>query len=327
MMGKVTSWLLSEPVGGVNPSFDKYTSFFFKTFYLLIRVFFRIILGKEKRSRSTFLNRIYAKATFGPSFLLLMYLYKIKKLLKIGNQKLIEIYVTKYDYKAYCPPNINDFISMTSREDDIIEHFRPKKDDNVVDIGAHIGRYAIISSKMVGENGKVVAIEANPAVFEMLNKNIKLNQLTNILSLNYAVYSQETTIKLFLPNDEENMTIYNSIMPERANNKEKFVEVNANTLDTIIQSTGIKEDSINWIKIDVEGAEYEVLQGSTSILSQSKDIALLVEIHNLGEGRNMYGPIVNFLNNYNFKIDFEKTYESGEKHVIFKKNPSHQSAS
>ena len=319
-MGKVTSWLLSEPLGGVNPSFDKYASFFFKTFYLLIRIFFRIIMGKEKRSRSAFFNRIYIPPTFSPSFLLLMYLYKIKKVLKIGNQKLIEIHVTKYDYKAYCPPNKNDFISMTSREEDILEHFSPKEGDNVIDIGAHIGRYTIISSKMVGENGKVVAIEANPAVFEMLNKNIKLNQFTNILSLNYAVYSQETKIKLFLPNDEENMTIYNSIMTERANNKEKFVEVNANTLDTIIQSTGIKEDGINWIKIDVEGAEYEVLRGATSILSQSKDIALLVEIHNLGEGKNMYEPIVHFLNEYNFKIDFEKTYESGEKHVIFRKD-------
>ena len=47
-----------------------------------------------------------------------------------------------------------------------------------------------------------------------------------------------------------------------------------------MQSKGINQD-INWIKIDVEGAEFEVLKGATNVLSKSKDIALLIEIHNL----------------------------------------------
>jgi FkbM family methyltransferase len=64
---------------------------------------------------------------------------------------------------------------MTRHEDVIIEYFRPKEGDMVVDIGAHIGRYTIIASKRVGANGKVIAIEANPSNFEMLKRNIQLN--------------------------------------------------------------------------------------------------------------------------------------------------------
>ncbi len=46
-------------------------------------------------------------------------------------------------------PLIDDFINMTTREQDIIEHFNPKKNDTVVDVGAHLGRYALISSNRV----------------------------------------------------------------------------------------------------------------------------------------------------------------------------------
>jgi hypothetical protein len=45
----------------------------------------------------------------------------------------------------------------------------------------------------------------------MLNRNIKLNQLTNVIPLNYAVYSKETKIKLYLPEEESGNTIYYNI--------------------------------------------------------------------------------------------------------------------
>jgi FkbM family methyltransferase len=229
----------------------------------------------------------------------------------------LKISVPKYGYKAYCPINKNDLINMTIREDEIIEHFTPKQGDIVVDIGAHIGRYTIIGAKRVGANGKVVAIEANPSNFEMLNRNIKLNQLTNILSLNNAVYSKETKIKLYLPGEELGHTIYNTVMSDRAKNEDKFVEVSANTLDYFLQLKGITD--VNWIKIDVEGAEFEVLKGATNVLSKSKDIALLIEIHNLSGGTNLYRPILEFLRLYNFKIEFEKSHDGGEKHIILRK--------
>jgi FkbM family methyltransferase len=209
---------------------------------------------------------------------------------------------------------------MTNHEDDIIEHFTPKEGDIVVDIGAHMGRYTIISSKRVGANGKVVAIEAHPGNFEMLKSNIKLNQLTNVIPLNYAAYSKETKIKLYVPDEESGYTIYHTLM-ERTG--KKFVEIDAITLDylllqlNVISGVGVEEEAVevNWIKIDVEGAEFEVLKGASNVLSKSKDIALLMEVH----GLNNYRPVVEFLSSYNFKIEFEKTYETGDKHIILRK--------
>jgi FkbM family methyltransferase len=147
----------------------------------------------------------------------------------------------------------------------------------------------------------------------MLKSNIKLNQLTNVIPLNYAAYSKETKINLYLPEVESGYTIYNTIMSNRARTEDKFVEVSANTLDYLLQLNEITD--VNWVKIDVEGAEFEVLKGASNVLSKSKDIALLMEVH----GLNNYIPVVEFLSSYNFKIEFEKTYETGDKHIILRK--------
>ena len=59
------------------------------------------------------------------------------------------------------------------------------------------------------------------------------------------------------------------------------------------------------IKNDVEDAEYEVLKGVTTILSKSKDISLLIEIHEIGDDeKTLYQPIMDLLNNYNFKKEY-----------------------
>jgi FkbM family methyltransferase len=304
------SWWLRETKGAAIS--DKLYLSFLKLIYRGLRFSFKIVIGKKRT------DIFYAKR--GINFK--DFLYGSVKFLKKGNPLTLEIHVPKHNYNIYCPLNKEDFIVMTNHEDDIIEHFTPKQGDIVVDIGAHMGRYTIISSKRVGSNGKVVAIEAHPGNFEMLNRNIKLNQLTNVIPLNYAVYSKETKVKLYLPDEESGYTMHHSIMSDyifpkyKGKTEDKFIEVSANTLDYLLNLKGITD--VNWVKIDVEGAEFEVLKGANNILSNSKDIALLIEVH----GKNTYEPIIDSLRSYNFKIDFEKTYENGEKHIIAVKDNS-----
>jgi FkbM family methyltransferase len=304
------SWWLRETKGATI--LDKFYLSFLKIIYRGIRFSFKIALGKKRT------DMFYTKR--GINFK--DFLYRAIKFLKIGDPLMLEIYVPKHNYNIYCPLNKEDFIVMTRHEDDIIERFLPKQGDIVVDIGAHMGRYTIISSKRVGANGKVVAIEAHPSNFEMLKSNIKLNQLTNVIPLNYAAYSKETKINLYLPDEESGYTMHHSIMSNyvftkyKDKTEDKFVEVSANTLDYLLQLNEITD--VNWVKIDVEGAEFEVLKGASNVLSKSKDIALLIEVH----GKDTYEPIIESLRSYNFKIDFEKTYENGEKHIIALKDRS-----
>jgi hypothetical protein len=126
-------------------------------------------------------------------------------------------------------------------------------------------------------------------------------------------------VKLYEPGQEEGFTIYNTIMTDRTRlNSQKYIEVKANTLDSLLLENGIKE--VNWIKIDVEGAEFEVLKGAITILSSSKDISLLIEIHNVGaNNKTFYEPIIRLLESKNYKVSFEKIYGTNERHVIVKK--------
>lgn len=320
-MRKRISWLFKEPPEEAVPAFDRCVLPLVKAGCLGVRGFSRLFMGREKRSKSRFLRKFWLSDSASPSFYLISSFYRSFGLLgrSNNNPRLVKIRkVQEYDYQYYC--RVEDF--SPSREDDIIRLFAPREGDVIVDIGAHIGRYTIIASKMAGPRGKVVAIEAHPANYGILKKNIDLNGLAgNVVPLNYAVASRETTVKLYEPGQEDGFTIYNTIMSERAvsrQSQQKYIEVDADTLDSLLQLRGIRE--VNWIKIDVEGAELEVLKGALNTLSRSKDISLLIEIHNLnGDHSTLYEPIMELLKSHHFDTLFEKAYESGEKHVIVSK--------
>src|SRR5215211_4165038 len=271
------SRLLAEPSAFAIPSMrilDKALIILSRVFYIIIRIFLRLILGKRKREKSQFYHKLHVRVNISFSFYFFMFLYKVVRMLRLGNPLLVKIYVPKYNYQVYCPLTEDDYNHMTTREDDIIEKFRPKDGGIVVDVGAHYGRYTLIAAKRVGPKGKVIAIEADPNNFDMLNKNIKLNELSeNVITLNYAASSNKSKVKLSIPEKKSGHTIYSSIITSRAPTV-KFMEVNANTLDNLLHENGISLEEVNWIKIDVEGAELEVVKGATNILSKSMNISL-----------------------------------------------------
>ena len=248
----------------------------------------------------------------------------------VGPKNMIECEIPKYGYKSYCRTDnsFNDLIIMTKHEDDLLQLFRPTKGDTVVDVGAYLGRYTLTSSNLVGENGKVIAIEGDPSHYEMLNKNLKLNKVSNVTAISCMVGSKD--MHLIVGSEGNYLTVSSKDIHTNYEDDsyKEFDEtgraqigntiVNLNTLDNLlIQQHGINE--VNWMKIDVEGAELEVLKGAHDILSNSKRINLLIEIHDVNK---LYKPIVEILNSHNFKIIFEKDeqrYTSGAKHIIAKK--------
>jgi FkbM family methyltransferase len=318
MVNNIASWLTREAPESLLPAYDRCILPMLRARYLFFRILFRLCLGKRRRDQSQFFRRIIVGDYTVPSFGLIKFLYRSMKYLKLGNPTLLKVHANEHDYKYYC--RLEDF--NPAREEDIVKLFRPKEGDIVIDVGAHIGKYTILASKMVGSTGKVIAIEAHPANYDILNKNIVLNKLSNVTTLNYAVHSKEAMVKLYEPGQEEGFTIYNTIMSDRERvNNQKYIEVKANTLDSLMLANGISQ--VNWIKVDVEGAELEVLKGSTSVLSSSKDISILLEVHNVGDKKKtFYEPIMTLLRSNKFRIFFERIHESGERHIIVKKTPT-----
>jgi FkbM family methyltransferase len=297
------TWLLRKMVG--SRVFDKIILGLLKLLYIGPRITLRFILGRKRRDR----------LWIGKNISFQNFLYRSVRLLKLDNILLVVFHAPKYNFKFYSKvtDKVNNHLigdvykSMSSHEDDIVEKFVPCPGDIVVDVGAAFGFYTILASRRVREAGKVIAIEPQPDSFDMLNLNIRLNKLTNVSTLNYAVYSKEAILPLY--------SSY-SILPERSKKDESdYVKIKAHTLDYLLRDlNNVRE--VNWIKIDVEGAELDVLSGANNTLSESKNLFILIEVH----GKDNLPKILDLLNSYNFKIKFEKTYEWGDKHIILHKH-------
>jgi FkbM family methyltransferase len=155
------------------------------------------------------------------------------------------------------------------------------KNDCVLDIGAHLGYFTCISSYLAPK-GSVHAFEVDPKCIPLIKKNVNINNFNNVSIHNKAVSSN---------NGFEKIPIYDKPSPALriSDNKRQFIEVPSLTIDSYIISENITPD---FIKIDVEGAEWKVLNGMKETL-KIKHLKLLVEVH------------VNFLKN-NFNTDYRE---------------------
>jgi FkbM family methyltransferase len=304
-------WLkYNSGVIGPCPIFDRMVFLLIRIRFIAVKIAYRIVIGKERRDQLYATRHLYEN--WSPSYKIVKAFFKMLKLLKIPRSKFIQIFDTRYNYKFYIRPDKED---LATHEDAIFQLFRPKQGDNFADIGAHIGRYSMVAANRIGNLGRIIAVEAHPETFELLRKNMALNGLDNVTTINSVVSSQKGKIKLYLDGGDSGFTVYNTIMVSRTKT-EKFLEVESNTLDNILNENNVQR--VNWIKIDVEGAEVEVLKGALNTLSSNKDLTLIIEVH----GEANYRPILEIFKQYKFQIDYEmKYYPSNDRHIIAKRIP------
>ena len=164
-------------------------------------------------------------------------------------------------------PNLTYFMKRTIKEGDI-----------VVDVGANIGYYTLLTSQLVGRDGSVVAIEASPATFEKLTKNIARNRGANVISRQVAVSDHEGKIKLFYSGHRGKDT--GKISTIERSGATVVTCVPCDALMSILTSA-VPIDRISFIKIDIEGAEAPVL--SEIIENKDRFAPRLVVVSEIGE--------------------------------------------
>jgi FkbM family methyltransferase len=174
------------------------------------------------------------------------------------------------------------------------------KNDIVIDVGANIGYYTLLFSRLVGEQGKVLSFEPEPKNFEILKKNIEINAYKNVQIEQVALSDKNGEIDLFVSDNMLNHKIYRT-----ENIISKPIKVKAITLDDYVSKHELT-DKINFIKIDVEGAELKAMNGMKHILQESKKLKIFTEFmfHHLKQCGSEPKDLVNLLLDEGFEIHY-----------------------
>lgn len=187
-------------------------------------------------------------------------------------------------------------------------YFKPKNGDIIVDIGAGIGEEALVFSKMVGKNGNVFCIEANPEAFEVLQDLIKLNDSDNIHAFNVAIAKENSPIKLEKNNKTylaSSLSIYGSSLARH------FFTIPGIRFDSFVKENNIKK--IDLLKVNIEGAEKYVIESAGDAITRIRNVA--ISCHDFRyhrEGGNEFFRTKQVVTDYLIKNGFEvKTLNTG----------------
>lgn len=128
----------------------------------------------------------------------------------------------------------------------------------MIDVGANYGIFSLNASRLVGKTGKVVAFEPAEASYSVLQKNVTLNQATNVQALRLALAEKPGTLRLYHDPDPTRNSL------AQADPSQKFEQVQVRTLDDVLAELG--PGRVDLIKIDVEGADELVCRGAMATL-------------------------------------------------------------
>jgi FkbM family methyltransferase len=153
-----------------------------------------------------------------------------------------------------------------------VDHYEPevrsflqyalRPGDTFIDCGANVGYFSIQAGALVGSTGRVVAIEANPRTFKLLERNLQANRFG--IPVHCALTSQPGEVELFMPKDWD---VFSSLRPEGLveGQSDHSFKVTARTLDEVIDELKLKK--VNVVKIDIEGGELDVLRSAPKLLA------------------------------------------------------------
>jgi FkbM family methyltransferase len=156
------------------------------------------------------------------------------------------------------------------------EHLRPG--DVLVDVGANSGYFSLLAAHRVGPRGRVFAFEPNPEVRRLLDTNVQLNRLGDrVQTVDYAICNRSAEQVRFFVTPHSG---FSTLSPEASHGGDylaggRDITVATRTLDDWMSESGIAR--IDFLKIDVEGGEYEVIAGAAGALAEGRIARLVCE--------------------------------------------------
>ncbi len=208
-----------------------------------------------------------------------------------------------HDYKMYLDSDdmglCRSLILFGTREVDhkILLEMIAKPGMVVLDIGANIGYYALMELGLIGKQGTLIAIEPSPANVKLLNKNLELNNYSDIKVIDGAI-SDKSEKKDFFLADQGNLNTFHATGTGLQHLTGEVVEVNSYTVPEVVGQTAGKLDLI---RMDVEGHEVEVLNGMyDKVLSGELRPTIIFETH-----------LSRYSESHNMKLTLKSYFDAG----------------
>lgn len=184
-----------------------------------------------------------------------------------------------------------------------------KKGDVFVDVGANIGLMSIFASLIVEDEGKVFSFEPNPATYNILMKNIDLNNISNIETSKYGLGSKAGTTEIY--------DVWDSGRGSATMIKPEEIKESGHTVNIVSLTEHFKniQSKINFIKFDIEGYEFEALKGAKNIIVEMLPM-LIIEISDINasldnvNGNEVFNFIKEIKNYRIFKLNGSKKRNS-----------------
>lgn len=138
----------------------------------------------------------------------------------------------------------------------------------VVDVGANIGYYTLLASRLVGAEGRVYSFEPDPEAYTYLERNVSLNQCTNVAAVRKAAGNHVGSLGFIRPGPERGFV--STLGPQA-------ISIDAVTLDAFFG--GLAWPAVHLIKIDIEGSEEQALLGMQELVRRNPTIRIIIELN------------------------------------------------
>jgi FkbM family methyltransferase len=151
----------------------------------------------------------------------------------------------------------------------LLDRFANPEARNFIDVGANIGYFSSLMSRLAGPTGKVLAVEPEPQNLALLEQNIQINRLTNVAIQPCALGASEGSamLGLYKPANRGRHSLLE-------NNAKSRIEVRVRTLDEVAGVAGKNVTSWSLAKIDVEGYEGFVIEGGKETLPRIETLVM-----------------------------------------------------
>lgn len=237
--------------------------------------------------------------------------YKSRLRKRYGRYPIVSVNTYEMYIDLDDPGLSNDLIAYGGREipstHALAEELRRLKATNedvtVLEVGANIGYFTLLAGEILGAQADIHAFEPSARNLDLLRKNIELNGFSDRITVIHAAVGSESGEALLelATRANQHFVVSEGVSAGTRESSGVRVPIAQVTLAGYLCANGLTPADIDLIRMDVQGAEYEVFQGAQPLLEDDHDLTIFLETHPHHLGKTKHDELIDWLKAANFE--------------------------